>query len=62
MNTKFWLAAAALVASALVEPARAGNTFFFCTGNSDGLMAMASRPASTGKIEIEAADDFIRRA
>ncbi len=29
------------------------------TGNPDGLIAMASRPESAGKIEIEAADDFI---
>lgn len=33
--------------------------FFFSTGNPDGLMAMASRPSGNGKIEIEAADDFI---
>lgn len=31
----------------------------FSTGDPDGKMAMASRPESTGKIEIEAADDFI---
>jgi hypothetical protein len=30
----------------------------FSTNPPDGLMAMASRPSSTGKIEIEAADDF----
>jgi hypothetical protein len=29
------------------------------TGSPDGLIAMASRPESPGKIEIEAADDFI---
>ena len=29
------------------------------TGRPDGLMAMASRPGTGGKIEIEAADDFI---
>jgi hypothetical protein len=29
------------------------------TGNPDGLIAMASRPESAGKIEIEAADDFV---
>jgi len=39
-------------------PARA-TTFFFSTGNPDGLIGMASRPASTGKPEIEAADDFV---
>lgn len=31
----------------------------FSTGNVDGRMAMASRPESTGKIEIETADDFV---
>jgi len=40
------------------EPASA-VPFFFSTGNVDGLMATASRPSSTGKIEIESADDFI---
>ena len=29
MNTKFWLTVVVLVASALVEPARAGDTSFF---------------------------------
>jgi len=29
------------------------------TGSPDGLIAMASRPESPGKIEIEAADDFV---
>src|SRR5262249_5793473 len=33
--------------------------FFFSTGNPDGLMATATRPASAGKIEIESADDFV---
>ena len=35
------------------------DTFTFTTGTPDGQMAMASRPSSPGKIEIEAADDFI---
>jgi hypothetical protein len=34
------------------------DPFFFSTGNPDGLMASASRPASPGKFEIESADDF----
>jgi len=34
-------------------------SFFFTTGDPDGRMAAASRPDSRGKIEIEAADDFI---
>ena len=35
------------------------DTLLVDTGNVDGRMAMASRPDSAGKIEIEAADDFI---
>jgi hypothetical protein len=35
------------------------ESFSFSTGAPDGRMAMASRPESPGKIEIEAADDFI---
>lgn len=34
------------------------STYFFSTGTANGNMAMASRPASSGKVEIEAADDF----
>jgi hypothetical protein len=45
------LAAAALPVSAA--------PFFFSTGKPDGLMASATRPDAGGKIEIEAADDFI---
>jgi hypothetical protein len=59
MYGKFWIAAATLVAWALAGAARADSTFFFSTGNPDGLMAMATRPSSAGKIEIEAADDFV---
>jgi hypothetical protein len=33
--------------------------FFFSTGNPDGSIATASRPASPGKLEIESADDFV---
>lgn len=39
-----------------------GAAPFFTTGDPDGLMAMASRPSSAGKIEIEAADDFVLTA
>jgi hypothetical protein len=36
------------------------DPFFFTTGNPDGRIGMASRPESSdGRIEIEAADDFI---
>jgi hypothetical protein len=37
-------------------------TFTFSTGSPDGKMAMASRPASSGKPEIEAGDDFVLTA
>jgi PEP-CTERM motif len=33
--------------------------YSFSTGDPDGLMATASRPDSTGKFEIESADDFV---
>jgi PEP-CTERM motif len=33
--------------------------FFFSTGDPDGRIATASRPASPGKLEIESADDFV---
>ena len=35
------------------------DTLLVNTGSVEGRMAMASRPDSAGKIEIEAADDFI---
>jgi hypothetical protein len=37
----------------------AADQVFFNSGDPDGLMATASRPASAGKIEIESADDFV---
>ncbi len=37
----------------------AADGLLISTGNPDGLIAMASRPDSAGKIEIEAADDFV---
>jgi hypothetical protein len=43
-------------------PSAAAATFAFSTGNPDGRMAMASRPDSPGKPEIEAADDFVLSA
>ena len=49
---------AALVGLGAATPALA-NGFFFSTGNPDGKIATASRPASPGKIEIESADDFV---
>jgi hypothetical protein len=50
--------AALLAAGVLAAPSYA-TPFFFSNGNVNGQMAVASRPNSTGKIEIEAADDFV---
>jgi hypothetical protein len=52
---------AVLLALGLAASSHAATPFFFSTGNPDGLMGMASRPASGsgGPVEIEAADDFI---
>lgn len=54
MKSAFPVLAAAM---AVAGPACA-EPFFFSTGAPDARMAAASRPASSGKIEIEAADDF----
>ncbi len=51
------LAVSAIVA--LLGASAAADSVFFTTGDPDDLMAMASRPSSAGKIEIEAADDFV---
>src|SRR5207253_2129879 len=50
-----WLVLMAL----LLASAASGGTFTFSTGDPDGLIATASRPPSTGKIETETADDFV---
>jgi hypothetical protein len=59
-------AASALLAIVVYSPVQAGattaTTFTFSSGNPDGKMAMASRPGSSGKPEIEAADDFVLTA
>jgi hypothetical protein len=44
------------------RPADAGSVFFFSTGAPNNQMAMASRPGVGGKLEIEAADDFLTTA
>ena len=51
-----------LAFAVLFLPAVQGASFFFSSGTPDGLMATASRPSSSGKIEIETADDFITTA
>jgi hypothetical protein len=61
IRRKFGLAAILLIASVTAGPAWA-DSIFFSTGDPDGNMAMASRPSSAGKGEIEAADDFVLTA
>ena len=58
MNRTALLALVATTA-ALAAPVHAQATFRFNSGNVDGRMAMASRPARPGIGEIEAADDFV---
>ena len=43
----------------IATPAALAVPFSFSIGNPDGLIATGSRPASTGKIEIETGDDFL---
>jgi hypothetical protein len=52
-------ALAALFVMALYGSPATATSFSFSTGNPDGKMAMATRPDSSGKPEIEAADDFV---
>jgi hypothetical protein len=55
MKTPFAILAIALSLTASAY----ADSFSFSNGAPDGKMAMASRPSSLGKTEIEAADDFI---
>jgi hypothetical protein len=55
------LSAMAVIAVGLLSgPPAMADPFFFSTGNPDGKMATATRPenTTTGKFEIESADDF----
>ncbi|HET7805768.1 MAG TPA: hypothetical protein VFL53_16115 [Pseudolabrys sp.] len=52
-------AAASTALLAIILAAPANSTTLFSTGTPDDRMASASRPDSTGKIEIETADDFV---
>jgi hypothetical protein len=52
------LAAAVGILGLLASSAWA-QSFFFSTGTPDGLIGTASRVQSTGKIQIETADDFV---
>jgi PEP-CTERM motif len=57
MRGTICLTASAVFAFTLVQAAQAGP--FFSTGNPDGLIGTASRPAAPGVLETETADDFI---
>src|ERR1043166_9020006 len=51
---------ALVVALVLVNPPRAAaDPFLFSTGNVTNQIGIASRPGSPGKLDIEAADDFV---
>jgi hypothetical protein len=52
-----WIASLSL-AICIATPA-AADSFFFSTGNPDGLIGTLSRQASAGKLETETADDFV---
>ncbi len=45
--------------SSFIASSLFAQSFSFSTGDPDGLLATASRPESSGKFEIESADDFI---
>lgn len=53
-----FLSLAGIMACLVAVPALA-DPVVFSNGNVDGRMAMASRPSTPGKFEIEAADDFV---
>jgi hypothetical protein len=60
MNKRFVITfiAAAAVAIFTATPA-AADSYFFSTGNPNGMIGTLSRPASGGQIQTETADDFI---
>jgi hypothetical protein len=53
------LAISAALIGLLPAAAAAADTTFFDTGKPDGKIATATRPESSGKFEIESADDFV---
>jgi hypothetical protein len=53
------VACLSLLAALLIAAPASAEVFHFLTNGPDGRMAVASRPASPGKNEIEAADDFL---
>jgi hypothetical protein len=59
MRTIVGLTAAILTCGILVAAPVRAATFSFTSGIPDGKVGALSRPASPGKLETEAADDFI---
>lgn len=59
MNRKTCLASVYAGFLLLAASAATATPFFFSTGDPDGRMGMASRPASAGLFGIETADDFV---
>src|SRR5437867_3363 len=60
MNRYLMISAIAIVSLAIfIATPAAADTFFFSTGNPDGLIATLSVPASPGRVETETADDFV---
>jgi hypothetical protein len=47
------------ISAILLVPPAFADSVFFSTNDPDGKIGMASRPSSPGKVENEAADDFI---
>ena len=56
---RFWAPAIVILSCGLASSPAAADSFFFSTGNPDGLIATVSRVASAGKLETETADDFV---
>ena len=59
MNTRTCLATVFAASLLLAASAATATPFFFSSGNPDGQMGTASRPASAGAFGIESADDFV---
>src|SRR6266404_5080611 len=60
MNRYLMISVIATVSLAIfIATPAAADTFFFSTGNPDGLIGTLSAPASPGRVETETADDFV---
>ena len=59
MNSKTCLASVHAVLLLLAASVATASPFFFSTGDTDGRMGTASRPAGAGVFGIESADDFV---